>query len=166
LGAQRNFASGNLCSLAGEPRHPYQSSGIFLRRPRDVQERSCPLVGHRTRALTRQPFLNHGAYEVKSSRWRRDGNDWILMCGGRRFGRVYRDGKWPGMWRSTLPNGRPSDMANLSWAKNAVLVMAERELDWEDRHRSRACLNTLVFGQKTGCFLERGLAGAFLGGGS
>jgi hypothetical protein len=37
-----------------------------------------------------------------------------------------------------MPDGRPSDIANLSWAKNAVLVMAEREMEWEDRHRPRA----------------------------
>jgi hypothetical protein len=55
------------------------------------------------------------------------------MCGRRRFGRVYPDTKHPGMWRSTLPNGQPSDMANLSWAKSAVLIMAERELEYEAR---------------------------------
>jgi hypothetical protein len=69
-------------------------------------------------------------------RWHCDGNDWVLMCGRRRFGRVYPDPKWPGMWRSTLPNGRPSDMANLTWSKNAVLVMAEREMEWESRHKA------------------------------
>jgi len=35
------------------------------------------------------------------------------------------------MWRSIMPDGRLSDMANISWAKNAVLVMAERELEYE-----------------------------------
>jgi hypothetical protein len=68
--------------------------------------------------------------------WRRDGDDWVLMYGRRCFGRVYPDGKWPGMWRSTLPDGRPSDMANLSWAKNAVLIMAEREMEWEGRPKA------------------------------
>jgi hypothetical protein len=29
-------------------------------------------------------------------------------------------------------------MANLSWSKNAILVMAEREMEWENRHRQRA----------------------------
>jgi hypothetical protein len=28
---------------------------------------------------------------------------------------------------------RLSDMSNLSWAKNAVLIAAERELEWEAR---------------------------------
>jgi hypothetical protein len=69
-------------------------------------------------------------------RWRRAGNDWILECGRRRLGRVYPDSKWPNMWRSTLPDGRPSDMANLSWAKNAILAMAEREMEWEVRQQA------------------------------
>jgi hypothetical protein len=69
-------------------------------------------------------------------RWRRDGDGWVLACGRRRFGRVHPDPKWPGMWRSAMPEGRPSDMANLAWAKNAVLVRAERELEWEARHEA------------------------------
>jgi len=65
--------------------------------------------------------------------WRRDGIDWILLSGRRRFGRVVPDNKYPNMWRSVLSGGRLSDMANLAWAKNAVLVAAERELEWEAR---------------------------------
>jgi hypothetical protein len=68
--------------------------------------------------------------------WRRDGTDWILLAGRRRFGRVVPDSKYPGMWRSTLSGGRLSDMANLAWAKNAVLMATERELEWEDRQRA------------------------------
>jgi len=68
--------------------------------------------------------------------WKRDGLDWVLLSGKRRMGRVKPDSKYPGMWRSTLSGGRLSDMANLAWAKNAVLVAAERELEWEDRTRS------------------------------
>jgi hypothetical protein len=65
--------------------------------------------------------------------WKRDGEGWLLLAGRRRFGRVVPDAKWPGMWRSTLSGGRLSDMANLSWAKNALLVAAERELEYEAR---------------------------------
>ena len=68
--------------------------------------------------------------------WKRDGMDWILLSGRRRFGRVIPDNKYPGMWRSTLSGGRLSDMANLAWAKNAVLVAAERELEWEARQEA------------------------------
>jgi len=65
--------------------------------------------------------------------WKRDGADWVLFCNHRRMGRVVPDSKYPGMWRSVKPRGRLSDLANLSWAKNAVLVAAERELEWEAR---------------------------------
>jgi hypothetical protein len=65
--------------------------------------------------------------------WRRDGDDWILLAGRRRLGRVVPDSKYPGMWRSVKPGGQLSDIANLSWAKNAVLIAAERELEWDRR---------------------------------
>lgn len=67
--------------------------------------------------------------------WRRDGSDWQLLAGRRRMGRVVPDTRCPGIWRSIKSRGRLSDMANLSWGKNAVLVAAERELDFEDRRR-------------------------------
>ena len=68
--------------------------------------------------------------------WHRDGAEWILLAGRRRFGRVIPDSQYPGMWRSRLSGGGLSDMANLAWAKNAILVAAERELEWEDRQRA------------------------------
>jgi hypothetical protein len=37
------------------------------------------------------------------------------------------------MFRSVLSDGRLSDMANLTWTKNALLAAAQRELDWERR---------------------------------
>jgi hypothetical protein len=68
--------------------------------------------------------------------WRRDGADWVLFSGRRRVGRVVADSKYAGLWRSVLSGGRLSDRANLAWAKNAVLMAAERELEWEDRQRA------------------------------
>jgi hypothetical protein len=68
--------------------------------------------------------------------WRRDGNDWVHYAGRRRFGRVWPDSKYSSMWRSALADGRPSDMANIAWAKNAVLVAAERELEWSIRNKA------------------------------
>jgi hypothetical protein len=68
--------------------------------------------------------------------WRRDGADWVLFSGRRRFGRVVPDSKYAGVWRSVLSGRRLSDRANLAWAKNAVLMAAERELEWEDRQRA------------------------------
>ena len=67
--------------------------------------------------------------------WRRDGTGWLLLAGRRRFGRVVPDSKYPGMWLSVKAGGQLSDMSNLSWAKNAVLVAAERELEFEERQR-------------------------------
>jgi hypothetical protein len=51
------------------------------------------------------------------------------------MGRVVPDSAHTGMWRSLKSGGRVSDMANLSWAKNAVLEAATRELEYEARHR-------------------------------
>jgi hypothetical protein len=67
--------------------------------------------------------------------WKRDGADWLLLAGRRRMGRVVPDSEYSGMWRSTLPGDRGfrRPMANLTWAKNAVLVAAERELEYEAR---------------------------------
>jgi hypothetical protein len=73
--------------------------------------------------------------------WRRNGNDWILLAGRRRFGRVVPDSKYPGMWRSVKSDGRLSDLGNLSWAKNAVLIAAQRELEWEDPNRRAITLS-------------------------
>jgi hypothetical protein len=60
--------------------------------------------------------------------WMRDGHDWVLRFGKRKLGRVFQDDRYSGMWRSRRADGRLSDMANLSWAKNAVLLAAEREI--------------------------------------
>jgi hypothetical protein len=83
--------------------------------------------------------------------WRRDGTGWRLFHGRRRFGRVVPDDKHPGMWRSVLATGQLSDMANLSWARNAVLETALRELEFEQRRLAatdpRKCpVNEGVFG--------------------
>jgi hypothetical protein len=49
------------------------------------------------------------------------------------MGRVVPDGKYAAMFRSVKSRGRLSDLANLSWSKNAVLEAATRELEWEVR---------------------------------
>jgi hypothetical protein len=68
--------------------------------------------------------------------WKPVGNGWQLFVKKRRFGRVVPDSKYPGMWRVKLPSGRLSDMASLSWARNAVLGAAERELEFEARQQA------------------------------
>jgi hypothetical protein len=66
--------------------------------------------------------------------WKADGDGWRLFVERRRFGRVVPDSKYAGMWRSVMSGGRLSDMANLSWARHAVMEAACRELAYEARH--------------------------------
>ena len=54
--------------------------------------------------------------------WRRVAFEWHLYLGRRRVGRVIPDAVHKGMWRSVMPDDSLSDMANLSWAKSAVLA--------------------------------------------
>ncbi|MGO8923896.1 MAG: hypothetical protein ACLQF4_13280 [Xanthobacteraceae bacterium] len=70
-----------------------------------------------------------------SLKWRRGDRGWQLFNNRQRMGRLVPDTQHPGMWRSIKPGGRLSGMANLSHAKNAVLVEAERELEFEARQR-------------------------------
>ena len=60
--------------------------------------------------------------------WIREGADWVLKLKRRKLGRVFPDDRYPGMWRSRRADGQLSDMANLSWAKHAVLAAAERDI--------------------------------------
>jgi hypothetical protein len=73
----------------------------------------------------------------------------MVMYGFRRkrMGRVVPDKDHPGMRRSVKSNGR-SDLANLSWAKDAVLAQAVRELGYE-------AANTPQNPTKTGGLLSR-----------
>ena len=69
--------------------------------------------------------------------WKRDGADWVLLHKRRRMGRVAPDHEHGGMYRVVLSRGRLSDMANLSWAKDAALAAAIRELEYEARDKRR-----------------------------
>jgi len=71
-------------------------------------------------------------YEDRTAQlyWTRDGDGWVLKLGRRKMGRVFRDDKYPGMWRSRRADGKLSDMANLSWAKNAVLDTVSRDISY------------------------------------
>ena len=93
----------------------------------------CSVIDKRTRACAQR---DDQELRFRSPTWRRNGADWVLLAGHRCFGRVVADSKHPGMWRPTLSGGRLGDMANLAWAKNAVLAAAERELEWEARQRA------------------------------
>ncbi len=64
-------------------------------------------------------------------KWTREGDAWILLYRQRRMGRVVPDKDHQGMWRSVKVDGILSDMANLSWSKDAVLAQAAREVAYE-----------------------------------
>jgi hypothetical protein len=68
--------------------------------------------------------------------WRRDGAHWVLVHKRRRLGRVTPDREHRGMYRVALSQGRLSDMANLSWTKDAAMAAATRELEWEANNRA------------------------------
>jgi hypothetical protein len=51
--------------------------------------------------------------------------------------RVVPDGRYPGMWRVEMPDGRLSDMTNLSRAKDAAVAICERGSPPRNRRRFR-----------------------------
>jgi hypothetical protein len=71
-------------------------------------------------------------------KWQRDGDAWILLYRRRRMGRVVPDKDHQAMWRSVKSSGL-SDMGNLSWAKDAVMVRAVRVLAYEAANTPSKC---------------------------
>jgi hypothetical protein len=69
------------------------------------------------------------------------------------------DAKYPNMWRSTKALGQLSDLANLSHAKNAVLVVAERELEFEAKLRSPSSVTSRPATDPSKCSEKRGVFG-------
>ena len=72
-------------------------------------------------------------------KWTREGDAWILLYRRRRMGRVVPDKDHQGMWRSVKVDGILSDMANLSWSKDAVLAQAIREVAWNAANTPSKC---------------------------
>jgi hypothetical protein len=65
-----------------------------------------------------------------------DGNLLRLRSGrGGVLAAIELDGEWPGMWRVSLPEGRLTDMLNLSRARDAAASLA---LAIPNRHREAA----------------------------
>jgi hypothetical protein len=64
------------------------------------------------------------------------------------------------MWRSIMPDGRLSDMASLSWARNAVLVSAEREIEYAEKLANRPSFSQ----EKEGVFQQGRLPSDFAAG--
>jgi hypothetical protein len=107
------------------------------------KKKSGPVGKHRARQdeglidnppLTPLSILSKEPDAIRRLHWRKAGRGWQLYGEhGRRFGKVIPDANIRGMWRTPLSGGRMSDMANLSWARAAVLEAAVRELEWEAR---------------------------------
>ena len=72
-------------------------------------------------------------FEARSLlKWQRvNALEWVLLYRRRKMGRVISDKDYPGMYRSILPDGSLSDVANLSWSKDAVLAQAVREVAYD-----------------------------------
>jgi hypothetical protein len=127
------------------------NSGRFQRRParglayrRKYPARPLSFSKHDP-AIAPGLFIFIGAYSMTQEeeytirsqlKWKRDGSDWVLLRGRRRMGRVTPDVQYAGMWRSPKSGGRVSDMANLSWAKDAVMAEGIRELAWKTRQQA------------------------------
>lgn len=74
-------------------------------------------------------------YEVHDVRPRHlawDGLELRLRAGGV-LATIEPDGEWPGLWRVRTPDGRLSDMVNLTRAKDAALSLALAALNRPDR---------------------------------
>jgi hypothetical protein len=57
--------------------------------------------------------------------WRKSAQGFTLHLGrGRALLDVVPDGTYAGVWRIQMPDGRRSDMANLTWAKDAAISIA------------------------------------------
>jgi hypothetical protein len=97
----------------------------------DIANRLPPAPATVWRATRDAAFIGAGLH------WRRIGSGWRLFDRRCRFGEIVPDSTYPNMWRPVLTGGRLGDMANITWAKHAVLDAAVRELEWEGR-RNRA----------------------------
>jgi len=63
-------------------------------------------------------------YGGQNLTWVQQGVAWAVRHCGTELARVVPDEKYPGMWRVRSPDGRLSDMANITWAKDAAATMA------------------------------------------
>jgi hypothetical protein len=101
----------------------------------DSEARKCVGVGERDRqAFSPIPNCQQADLIGASLQWKRAGSGWRLFDDRRCMGEVVPDSTHRGMWRVVLSGARLSDYANLSWARNAVLEAATRELAYEARH--------------------------------
>ena len=70
-------------------------------------------------------------YRAKEFKW--DGLK-LRLKSGRLLATVEPDSKYEGMFRVRLPNGHLSDMANITWAKDAAIHLALANLNRPASH--------------------------------
>ena len=89
--------------------------------------------------MTEQFGTGH-IYARKDFSWTGHPDAWVLHAIGHRQSIVHvvPDNVHQGMWRVRYPNGQLSDMANLSWAKDAAIAIAMRLLDPRKRREQSA----------------------------
>jgi hypothetical protein len=75
----------------------------------------------------------HSGYDRLDLSWHKFPDGWALHCVGRPAAvvLVIPDGTYPAMWRIQHPDGRLSDMANISWARDGAIAAAYRILALE-----------------------------------
>ena len=77
-------------------------------------------------------------YGQRALSFRRDGTG-LAVCHGRAVVvRVVPDERWPGMWRVRYPDGRLTDLVNITRAKDAAFSIALRILQGEETPREGA----------------------------
>jgi hypothetical protein len=65
-------------------------------------------------------------YGRKDLKWK--GRE-LRLATGRLLATIEPDSKYPGMFRVRLPIGRLTDMANITWAKDAAISIALSDLN-------------------------------------
>jgi hypothetical protein len=76
-------------------------------------------------SMTSQKFkFNRSLYQ-----WQQSDAGWKLMCSGGAVAEVVPDLKFPTMFRVKIPGMPPSDIVNLTRAKDAALSLADAVLD-------------------------------------
>jgi hypothetical protein len=74
-------------------------------------------------------------YSHEALKW--DGHK-LRLKSGRLLAAVEPDSKWPNMYRVWMRGGRLSDMANISWAKEAAVSLALTGLSKQGRDIGRS----------------------------
>jgi hypothetical protein len=97
-------------------------------------------LGSPDRARQPQARRKHGAIIGGDRLVWRTGSDGLTLHHGQArklLARIVPDQTWPGMFRIEFPDGRISDMVNLTRAKDAAIAIALRSLNSKAQETSR-----------------------------